>query len=75
MSDWDRKNILEDGLHLNSRGNNFMYQQLRRKIEFEFPNLSQKLQRWQIPSYETWIEADPWIPDNAITILNTTARH
>ncbi|KAG6972575.1 hypothetical protein JG687_00001413 [Phytophthora cactorum] len=64
MTEWERKNVLEDGLHLNMRGNNFMYQQLRLKIDAEFPNVSHKLDRWQIPSYETWIEADPWFPDD-----------
>ncbi|POM81616.1 Isoamyl acetate-hydrolyzing esterase 1 [Phytophthora palmivora] len=64
MTEWNRKNVLEDGLHLNLRGNNFMYQQLRQKIDAEFPAISHKLDRWQIPSYETWIEVDPWLPDN-----------
>ncbi|KAH7474311.1 GDSL esterase/lipase [Phytophthora ramorum] len=65
MTEWDRKNILEDGLHLNMRGNNFMYQQLLQKIDADFPNISHKLERWQIPSYEKWLELDPWTPDNA----------
>lgn len=65
MTEWERKNVLEDGLHLNMRGNNFMYQQLRQKIELEFPNISHKLERWQIPSYEMWVKSDPWIPDYA----------
>ncbi|ETI52984.1 hypothetical protein F441_03986 [Phytophthora nicotianae CJ01A1] len=64
MTDWDRKNVLEDGLHLNMRGNNFMYEQLLQKIDVAFPNISHKLDRWQIPSYETWIEADPWLSDD-----------
>ncbi|EEY58099.1 isoamyl acetate-hydrolyzing esterase 1 [Phytophthora infestans T30-4] len=73
MTQWDRKNVLEDGLHLNKRGNNFMYQQLRQKIDVDFPNISHKLDRWQIPTYETWIEADPWLPDdNNSTILETS---
>ncbi|KAE9357564.1 hypothetical protein PF008_g3132 [Phytophthora fragariae] len=69
MAEYTRKDVLVDGLHLNLKGNNYMYEQLRQKIDSEFPNFTHKLERWQIPSYEKWVDLDPWIPENA----NSTA--
>lgn len=62
LTEYTHKHVLEDGLHLNLKGNNHMYEQLRQKIEAEFPNISHKLERWQIPSYERWVDLDPWVP-------------
>ncbi|RLN63705.1 hypothetical protein BBJ29_005656 [Phytophthora kernoviae] len=33
---WRRRNLLEDGLHLNTRGNKLMYEQLKDKIQSKF---------------------------------------
>ncbi|GMF45227.1 unnamed protein product [Phytophthora fragariaefolia] len=63
LTDWTRKHVLEDGLHLNLKGNNYMYEQLRKKIDVEFPNFAHKFERWQIPSYEKWVDSDPWVPE------------
>jgi lysophospholipase L1-like esterase len=75
MNAWERKHVLEDGLHLNMRGNNLMYEQLRDKIDVAFPNISHKLDRWQLPSYEKWVEVDPWIANATNTSASNTRAH
>ncbi|KAE8888143.1 hypothetical protein PF005_g6376 [Phytophthora fragariae] len=62
---WRRNNLLEDGLHLNTRGNKLMFDQLLDKIKAEFPDVMRKLERWQLPKFGTLVESDPWVPDDA----------
>ncbi|ETO81681.1 hypothetical protein F444_04061 [Phytophthora nicotianae P1976] len=61
-----RKDLLEDGLHFNTTGNALMYEKLREIIEAEFEDVAQKLEHWQFPHYEDFIETDPWAPDSTI---------
>ncbi|KAE8959521.1 hypothetical protein PR003_g31848 [Phytophthora rubi] len=65
MPKWRRNNLLEDGLHLNTRGNKLMFDQLLDKIKAEFPDVMRKLERWQLPKFGTLVESDPWVPDDA----------
>lgn len=60
MPKWRRNNLLEDGLHLNTRGNRLMYEQLQDKIESEFPDVVRKLKRWQTPAFSKLVDSDPW---------------
>lgn len=64
MPRWRRNNLLEDGLHLNTRGNKLMYDQLLDKLKSEFPAVVRKLERWQLPNFNKLVESDPWIPDD-----------
>ncbi|KAE9123754.1 hypothetical protein PF010_g6286 [Phytophthora fragariae] len=65
MPKWRRNNLLEDGLHLTTRGNKLMFDQLLDKIKAEFPDVMRKLERWQLPKFGTLVESDPWVPDDA----------
>ncbi|EGZ15523.1 hypothetical protein PHYSODRAFT_510315 [Phytophthora sojae] len=62
MPKWRRNNLLEDGLHLNTRGNKLMFDQLLDKIKAEFPDVARKLERWQLPKFGRLVESDPWAP-------------
>ncbi|KAG1710628.1 hypothetical protein DVH05_013352 [Phytophthora capsici] len=64
MPRWRRNNMLEDGLHLNTRGNKLMYDQLLDKIKDEFPGVVRKLERWQLPNFNRLVESDPWISND-----------
>ncbi|OWZ14797.1 Isoamyl acetate-hydrolyzing esterase [Phytophthora megakarya] len=75
MPQWRRNNLLEDGLHLNTRGNMLMYDQLLEKIKNEFPDVVRKLERWQLPNFARLVESDPWIPvDSNDTNSTRTVR-
>ncbi|GMF45229.1 unnamed protein product [Phytophthora fragariaefolia] len=65
MPKWRRNNLLEDGLHLNRRGNKLMFDQLLDKIKAEFPDVVRKLERWQLPNFGRLVESDPWVPDKS----------
>lgn len=74
LSEVERKDLLEDGLHLNTTGNAMMYEKLRKTIDSEFPDVSQKLQHWQFPPYEDFVETEPWTPDDSTTMDFTNVR-
>ncbi|KAJ8569192.1 hypothetical protein ON010_g6071 [Phytophthora cinnamomi] len=65
MPKWRRNNLLEDGLHLNTRGNKLMFDQLLDKIKDKYPDVVRKLERWQLPRFGKLVESDPWVPDEA----------
>ncbi|KAG7396189.1 hypothetical protein PHYBOEH_002630 [Phytophthora boehmeriae] len=79
MPEWRRRNLLEDGLHLNTRGNKLMYEQLQDKIHSEFPDVERKLRLWQAPSFTTLIDSDPWTidtpPETSAPVNNTAASN
>ncbi|EGZ15525.1 hypothetical protein PHYSODRAFT_333765 [Phytophthora sojae] len=68
MSKSERNAMLLDGLHFNETGNGEVYRQLRDKIDSDFPDLSLKLERWQLPRFEDWAETDPWTPEESTTV-------
>ncbi|KAG2790483.1 hypothetical protein PC129_g14788 [Phytophthora cactorum] len=72
MPKWRRNNMLGDGLHLNTRGNKLMYDQLMDKIKSEFPDVVHKLERWQLPSFSKLVQSDPWVPDDTDEDTNST---
>ncbi|KAF4044858.1 GDSL-like Lipase/Acylhydrolase family [Phytophthora infestans] len=72
MPKWRRNNMLGDGLHLSTRGNRLMYDQLMDKIKSEFPDVVHKLERWQAPNFNRLVKSDPWIPDNTDDGINST---
>ncbi|KAE8887974.1 hypothetical protein PF005_g6373 [Phytophthora fragariae] len=74
ISESERNEMLVDGLHLNKAGNREMYHQLRDKISSDFPELSLKLERWQLPRFEDWVESDPWTPEESTTLDFTNVR-
>ncbi|KAG7380600.1 hypothetical protein PHYPSEUDO_006994 [Phytophthora pseudosyringae] len=74
LSKRKRKDLLEDGLHFNTTGNALMYQKLREKIEAEFQDIAEKLEHWQFPHYEEFVETDPWTPDASTTVDFTSVR-
>ncbi|POM81615.1 Isoamyl acetate-hydrolyzing esterase [Phytophthora palmivora] len=71
MPKWRRNSVLEDGLHLNTRGNKLMYDQLLDKIKSEFPDVVRKLERWQLPNFGKLVESDPWVPGDSSDTNNT----
>ncbi|KAG7380598.1 hypothetical protein PHYPSEUDO_006992 [Phytophthora pseudosyringae] len=73
MPRWRRNNLLEDGLHLNTRGNKLMYDQLLDKIKAEFPGVVRKLERWQLPNFNRLVESDPWVPEDDDTYNDTNS--
>ncbi|KAL3671282.1 hypothetical protein V7S43_003214 [Phytophthora oleae] len=74
LSKQKRKDLLEDGLHFNTTGNALMYEKLREIIESEFPDVAQKLEHWQFPHYEEFVETDPWIADDSNYMDFTNVR-
>jgi lysophospholipase L1-like esterase len=72
MPRWRRNNLLEDGLHLNTRGNKLMYDKLMDKIKDAFPDVVRKLERWQVPNFSRLVESDPWVPDDSGDAHNST---
>ncbi|KAG3115974.1 hypothetical protein PI124_g20332 [Phytophthora idaei] len=73
LSKRKRKDLLEDGLHFNTTGNALMYEKLREIIESEFEDVAQKLEHWQFPHFEDFVETDPWTPDST-TVDFTNVR-
>ncbi|KAF4045080.1 GDSL-like Lipase/Acylhydrolase family [Phytophthora infestans] len=62
MPESSRNELLQaDGLHLNSKGNILVDEQLRRKIADKFPSLGNNLEVWQFPAASHYAEEDPWI--------------
>lgn len=59
-----RNSYLSDGLHLNLKGNQLMYEQLQDMMSANFTRVMNKLWSWQLPSYARWVEDDPWEPDD-----------
>ncbi|KAJ8523666.1 hypothetical protein ON010_g17454 [Phytophthora cinnamomi] len=74
MSESERNDLLVDGLHFDETGNDEVYRQLRDKINSDFPELSRKLDRWQFPRFEDWVETDPWTPEESTTVDFTSVR-
>ncbi|KAG2502627.1 hypothetical protein JM18_009518 [Phytophthora kernoviae] len=64
MSEWERDELLSDGLHLNLKGNKLMFEQLQNTMSENFTGVVNKLWSWQLPSYARWVEDDPWSPDS-----------
>lgn len=56
MATWRRRSYFVDGLHFNSRGNKEFDTILREKIEETFPKLETRLERWQLPDWESFID-------------------
>ncbi|POM57695.1 Isoamyl acetate-hydrolyzing esterase [Phytophthora palmivora] len=65
MSEATRNAFLIDGLHLNSKGNRIVSDQVIGMIESNFPEVSTRLQTLAYPPSKTCVEEDPWIPDPA----------
>ncbi|KAI9915568.1 hypothetical protein PsorP6_007873 [Peronosclerospora sorghi] len=60
LTTWTRKQMLVDGLHLSARGNAFMYEQLKAKVDMAFPDVSRKSKRLLFPESKHLMESDPW---------------
>ncbi|RLN98478.1 hypothetical protein BBJ28_00006547 [Nothophytophthora sp. Chile5] len=58
VAKWKRNSILEDGLHFNAKGNTMVDNQLKAKIEAEFPDLVHRLKSWQLPDFSVMFYAD-----------------
>jgi lysophospholipase L1-like esterase len=55
-----RDAMLVDGIHFNAAGNEVVNEQIRSKIETEFPALAEALQVWQIPAASKYVAEDPY---------------
>ncbi|KAG7377297.1 hypothetical protein PHYPSEUDO_011881 [Phytophthora pseudosyringae] len=67
MPEATRNSLLQaDGLHLNAMGNILVDEELRNKIDAEFPRLEGSLEVWQFPAASHYAEEDPWTADNGV---------
>jgi hypothetical protein len=55
-----RDAMLVDGIHFNAAGNEVVDEQIRSKIETEFPALAEALQVWQVPAASKYVAEDPY---------------
>jgi lysophospholipase L1-like esterase len=75
LPEYERSELLVDGLHFNTTGHSLMYRELRDKIEAELPDINVMLQRWPFPHYEDFLGTDSWSPDsNTVDFMSVRVR-
>ncbi|OWY95898.1 hypothetical protein PHMEG_00033975, partial [Phytophthora megakarya] len=67
INETTRNSMLVDGIHFNAMGNKAVDQQLRNKLNNEFPTLISALDKRQIPAVSKYQAEDPWKADNTST--------
>ncbi|KAL3669691.1 hypothetical protein V7S43_005072 [Phytophthora oleae] len=60
-----RNALLADGIHFNVAGNKVVYEQLKSKLNSDFPALVSALDVWQFPEAAKYVKEDPWTESNA----------